>query len=218
MRIVVTGASRLGVAIVSRLLESDHDVVLVDISRARLDEIAERIDCGFIEGDGTLPQTLRDAFGDGAEVLMMMTNQDDVNILGSVVGRSIGFERVILQIVRSELLDVCEELGFDEVVTPHITVARSIVSSIEGDYDIEPDNGATEDLHFATYPVPEGLQGETFGGLQLPDGARAVAVLRPEDEKSVDPDLTLEKGFELVIATLPGADDQLKEMFETQSE
>ena len=131
MRIVVIGGSRLGVALVEKLLENGHEVVLVDESRERLDEVAERLDAGFIVGDGTLPQTLRDAYGDGADALLLMTNQDDVNILGAVVGRSIGFPRIVVQIVREQLLSVCEELGLDDVVTPHGTVARSIVQSLE---------------------------------------------------------------------------------------
>ena len=60
MRIVIVGASGLGLALAREMLENQHDVVLVDQSREKLDSVSERLDCGFIEGDGTLPQILRD--------------------------------------------------------------------------------------------------------------------------------------------------------------
>ncbi len=213
MRIIVIGASRLGVALVDELLDCNHDVVLVDHSRDRLDAVSDQLDCGFIEGDGTLPHTLRDAYGDGADALMLMTNHDDVNILGAVVGRSIGYERIVIQIVRAELLDVCEELGFDEVVTPHATVAGSIVLSLEHDERVWSQLGIAKGLHFASYAVPEALRGKTLADLDLPEGARAVAVLRGEDDVALAPESNLDDGDEVLVAATSDARDGLRDYF-----
>ncbi|MBS1303391.1 NAD-binding protein [Loktanella sp. SALINAS62] len=131
MRIIVVGASRFGVATLKQVMDKGHEAVLVDQSRERLDDISDEVECGLVHGDGTLPSILREAIGDGADVLMMLTNHDEANILGAAVGRSIGVERIVVQIIRPELLPICEELGLDEVVMPHETVARSIVSSLE---------------------------------------------------------------------------------------
>jgi trk system potassium uptake protein TrkA len=131
MRIIVVGASRFGLATLTRLIDKGHEAVLVDRDRDRLDAVSDDIECGLIHGDGTLPSILREAMGDGADTLMMLTNQEEVNILGAAVGRSIGFERTVVQIIRTQLLPICDELGLKEVITPHETVARSIVSSLE---------------------------------------------------------------------------------------
>ncbi len=213
MRIIVIGGSRLGVAVVTQLLDSGHDVVLVDRSRERLDDISDRLDCGFIEGDGTLPQTLRDAYGDGANALMLMTNQDDVNILAAVVGRSIGFERIVLQIVQAQLLDVCEELGFDDVVTPHSTVASSIVHSIENEERVWSQLGIVEGVHFAVYPVPENLVGQTMKTLDLPTGARAVAISRENQTAILDPDEEIKQSDSILIAAGENVRDGIKDVF-----
>ena len=110
MHITILGASRFGVATVQHLIDEGHEVVLIDSDRSRLDNLADELDCGMVCGDGTLPSTLRDAYGDGSDALVALTNEDDVNILAAVVGRAIGFGRVIPQIVRPELLTVVEEL------------------------------------------------------------------------------------------------------------
>ena len=217
MRIIVIGASRLGVALVEELLECNHDVVLVDHSRERLEEVSDELDCGLIEGDGTLPKTLRDAYGDNADALMLMTNHDDVNILGAVVGRAIGFERIVLQIVRSQLLDVCAELGFDEVVTPHATVAGSIVHSLEHDERVWTQLEIAKGLSFATYTVSDRLEARNMGELDLPQGARAVAVLRKSDEIDLAPDAALREGDEVLVAATEEARDDLHGIFSGDS-
>lgn len=48
MRLIVVGASRLGVALVKHLLECQHDVILIDQERKRLEEVSDRLACGFI--------------------------------------------------------------------------------------------------------------------------------------------------------------------------
>lgn len=213
MRIVVIGGSRLGVALVEELLQGRHDVVLVDQSREHLDNLADRLDCGFIEGDGTLPQILRDAYGDGADALALMTNHDDVNILGAVVGRSIGFERIVLQIVRAQLLDVCEELGFEDVVTPHVTVAGSIVQSLENQERVWSQLSIVDGVHFANYEVRSDHVGQTLGSLDLPSGARLVAVSREGDEVRVDPDTELRAGDKILVAVVRDVRDALQDLF-----
>jgi trk system potassium uptake protein TrkA len=96
-----------------QLVEDGHEVVLIDIDRDRLDELADGLDCAMNRGDGTLPSPLRDAYGDGSDALVALTNVDDVNIVATMVGRAVGFDRVIPQTVRSELLSVVEELDLD---------------------------------------------------------------------------------------------------------
>lgn len=116
MRIVVVGASRFGQATTRQLLDKGHEVVLVDSDRSRLESLEEDLDCGMLHGDGSLPSIQRDAYGDHADALVLLTNSDDVNILAAAVGKSIGFERVLPQIVRGELISVCEELGLEDLI------------------------------------------------------------------------------------------------------
>ncbi|MEM1373344.1 MAG: NAD-binding protein [Pseudomonadota bacterium] len=201
MRIVVVGASRLGRATITALLEKGHDAVLVDKSAARLDALADEFDCGMIEGDGTFPKILSDAYGDGADGLLLMTNHDDVNILAAVVGRSIGYERVTLQIVRPELLSICDELGLEDIVTPHVTVAQSIIRSLEDDPDIWTQLDAIDDLHFARYCISGDLSGQTLGAVDLPGNARVVAVLEDGEKTLTGPDTKLREGQTLLLAT-----------------
>lgn len=213
MRITILGASRFGVATVKRLIEEGHEAVLIDSDKAHLDELADELDCGMIHGDGTLPSTLRDAFGDGSDALVALTNEDDVNILASVVGRAVGFERVIPQIVRPELLSVVEELDLDDTITPHESVARSIVDSLTQHSEMEADLTLHRELRLVSHKVPPGLEGKTIDDLDLPEKSRPLALVRDKKESLVDGATRLSEGDRLMFVVTAEDADALEATF-----
>ena len=213
MRFTILGASRFGTATVKKLMEEGHEVVLIDKDNARLETLADDLDCGMINGDGTLPSTLRDAFGDGSDALVSLTNVDDVNILASVVGRSIGYERVIPQIVRPELLSVVDELDLDDTITPHESVASAIVSALTQHSEVETETTLHRQLRIVTQKVPASMAEKKIGDLELPDGTRPIAHLSEETERLADPDITLDEGDKLVLVVETDSAEALNKMF-----
>lgn len=214
MRIVIVGASRFGIATADQLVDAGHEVVLVDRNAEKLERLAEEIDSGFLEGDGSLPSVLRDAYGDGADALVLLTNVDDVNILAALVGRSVGFGKVIPQIVRPQLLAVCEELGLQNLITPHATVARSLVRTLENQSHAGLDLRTHASFDVLGYPVGERQDGKTVGELDLPSKARTIAVTRGETDKLIEEDTKLRDGDTLIAAVAPEAQARMDEIFE----
>jgi len=214
MHVTIVGASRFGVATAQQLLDTEHEVVLIDKDRDTLDELAETLDCGMIHGDGTLPSTLKDAYGDGSDALIALTNTDNVNILASVVGRSVGYKRVIPQIVRAELLSVVDALDLDDTITPHESVARSIVSALMQDSPVETDMNLQHDLRLVVHSVPEALDGTRAADLDLPEGARPIAVMRDNHETLVNADTTLHEGARMLLVVPVKQVRQVARLFE----
>jgi len=188
--------------------------VLIDKDRGTLDELADELDCGMIAGDGTLPSTLQSAYGDGSDALVALTNEDDVNILSAVVARSIGYERVIPQIVRHELLSVVDQLELDDRIAPHESVARAIVSALTEHSEVETDLTLHRALRLVTHKVPSKLAGKRIDDLDLPEKARPMAHVRDEDETMVEPDLVIEEGDRLILLVKEEAAEDLNAIFE----
>jgi trk system potassium uptake protein TrkA len=213
MRIVIVGASRFGIATAEQLVDAGHEVVMVDRDGERLAELSEDLDIGFLEGDGSLPSVLRNAKGDGADALILLTNVDDVNILAALVGKSVGFPKVVPQIVRRQLLAVCEELGLDNLITPHATVARSIVRTLESHHDASLDLRARRGFDVLGYRVGADCDGKQVSELDLPEETRVIALTRNEEDRLIDPDTVLQQGDLLIVAVAPDAQDRMDEIF-----
>lgn len=216
MHISILGASRFGVATARRLIDEGHEVVLIDMDRDKLDDLADSLDCAMVCGDGTLPSTLRDAYGDGSDALVSLTNEDEVNILAAVVGREIGYERVIPQIMRSELLSVVDELKLDDVITPHESLARSIVSGLTEHSEVDTELALHRDLRIASHVVPQRFDGQKVADLDLPDGVRPIALADDDRERFADPDETLKSGGRLISVIRCEASGPLSDLFKKE--
>lgn len=210
MRIVVIGASSFGLAIAEKLIETDHEVVLIDKSRDLLEQAAEQIDCGMIEGDGSNPDVLREAFRGEEDVCVAVTNASEINILAALIARSIGYGRVIPQITSNDLLRVCTELGLEDVINPHAKVAENIVEALTSGDDAAQEPLLQEDLVLARITVPERLAGQA---LDLPGQGRVVALIRDGEEHLPDAEFSVREGDILVIVLRRDAQDELKERF-----
>ncbi len=209
MRIAILGASRLGAAIAETLMEAEHEVVVIDQSREALEDLAQRLDCGMLHGDGTMPTTLREVFRDENDVFVAVTNASEDNILACLVARSVGFGRVIPRIVSSELMTVCEELDLQDAINPHATVARDVADALEDRTELDHETALANQLALKRVHVPARMAGTTIADLDLPGDGRAVAVIRGEDEEIPAPGFALEKGDHVLVVIPRDAIDAL---------
>lgn len=214
MRVTILGASRFGVATARQLIDDDHEVVLIDIDREKLEDLADGLDAAFVCGDGTLPSTLRDAFGDGSDALVTLTNVDDVNILSAVVGRAVGYERVIPQIVRPELMSVVHELDLDDAITPHENLARSIVAALTDHSEVETEMVLHRDLRIVGHEVTASMDGKSLEDLDLPEQVRAIALSSNDEESFIEADARLSEGDQVIFVLKSEETENLKAVFD----
>lgn len=213
MRIVILGASRFGNVIADTLIDAGHEVVVIDRSRERLEKLAEHLDCGMLEGDGTMPSTLREAFRDEDDVFVAVTNASEDNILACLVARSVGYGRLIPQIMSSELMNVCEELDLQDAINPHATVARDVADALEDRAELDHETALINQLALKRLHVPKRLEGTGPADLDLPEKARVVAIIREEDEHLPEEGFALKAGDHVLVVTARDAIDDLGKRF-----
>jgi trk system potassium uptake protein TrkA len=218
MRIVILGGSRFGVAIAEEMMDAEHEVVIIDKRRERLEQLAEVLDCGFMEGDGTMPGVLREVFRDENDVFVAVANASEDNILASVVARSVGFGRVIPQIMSSELLEVCRELELEDVINPHATVAESIAEALEDRAAIDHETALNKQLALKRVHIPARHAGKTFGDLDLPGKVKGVALIRGEEETLLNHDTELQEDDHLLLVLARNQLDALSGCFKQEGE
>lgn len=213
MRITVLGASRFGTATTRQLIERGHEVVLIERDRERLDELAETLDCGMIHGDGTLPHTQEEAFGDGSDGFMALTNSDNVNILAAAVAQSIGYPRVITQLTRPELLPIIDQLRLGETIMPHETVAGSLVDALEQRDQVSTVGALQNQLRLTLVTVPERFEPTAFSAMDLPQSVAGIARIRGGDEMPLSPEVDVRPNDRLLLLVSAGEHAALLERF-----
>lgn len=81
MKIIILGAGQVGGTLAANLANEANDITVVDVDGDRLRELQDRLDIRTIQGKGSYPNILRQAGADDADMLIAVTNSDEVNMV-----------------------------------------------------------------------------------------------------------------------------------------
>jgi trk system potassium uptake protein TrkA len=208
LKVVFIGASALAVTTAQRLLNSGHEVVIIENDKNVITAMRETIDCVFINGNGSKPAILKETAPDTIDVLFCLTKNDEANIIASLVARSLGVKRVITRIEDPEFEHICFGLGLNEIIIPTYTNARYLAGIALGRDIVELSSIIRGDVRFFGLVIDTDSQG-TVGDLDLPKQSRAIFLYRGNVFEFVDDATQLEKGDELVLIAHGDAYDKL---------
>ena len=89
MKILILGAGQVGGTLAENLASENFDITLVDTNGDRLRELRDRLDIQTIEGMASRPDVLRAAGAEDADMLVAVTNSDEVNMVACQVSFSL---------------------------------------------------------------------------------------------------------------------------------
>ena len=210
MRAVFMGAGAIARMAAQFLLERGHEVVIVEQDKTVIDELSQSMDCGFLHGDGSKPAILEEADPESTDVLYCLTGNDQANILASLVGRSLGFERVVTKIEYEELEHICLELGLEDTIVPARTIGRYLSDLFEGQDPTELTTMIRHDARVVSFVVRDNQVGP-LADLELPESTRIVCLYRKNRFLLPDDRTRLQESDEVVLITHR---DQLPEITE----
>jgi len=200
MRAVFIGASALTVMTARFLLSRGHEVVIIEKDKEAIDALTAELDCGFLHADGAKPAVLREADPEHTDVLFCLTGSDQANIISSLVGRSLGFGRVVTKINDPEFEHICIELGLEDTIIPARTVGRHLSEMFEGTNPLEISAMIKADARVFSF-VARDDDAKPIAELELPDSTRVICLYR--DQKFLLPGDgdRLKPGDEVVLIT-----------------
>jgi len=200
MRITFVGASHMAVMTAKSLIDRGHEVVVIERKREKIDALADTLDCSFLHGDGGSPEILSEADPKSTDVLFCLTSNDQVNIIASLVGRSLGFRRVITSIQNPEYEPICQELGLRDTIVPIRTISRYLADMLAGIDYLELRTIVKAEARLFSFTARKEDAGE-IGELDLPSGAAVVWFYRDGQFNLAEKGSRLQADDEVVIAT-----------------
>ncbi|WP_252177752.1 Trk system potassium transporter TrkA [Endozoicomonas sp. 4G] len=81
MKIIILGAGQVGGTLAENLANEENDITVVDTNGELLRELQDRIDIRTIQGMASFPSVLKQAGADDADMLVAVTNSDEVNMV-----------------------------------------------------------------------------------------------------------------------------------------
>jgi trk system potassium uptake protein TrkA len=115
MKIIILGAGQVGGTLAATLSSENIDITLVDVDQARLNELRDRLDIQTVTGMASHPDVLARAGAEDADILIAVTNSDEVNMVAcQVCYTRFRTPQKIARIRATSYLDRTEQLFNDE--------------------------------------------------------------------------------------------------------
>jgi len=222
-RIVVSGGGNIGLSLVKEL---ETDLSGANIKLIEFDPERAKIVAGalkrtvVINGDGLDAEILDEAGVRLAEAVVAVTNDDETNILASLLCKRHGAGRAVTLVNKPVYEPLVPNLGIDTVVSPRASTVSTILEQvrrgrIRGVHTLRNDCGEViEGEALQT----SGLIGKPLREVDLPDGSIIGAVVRDNDIVMPRGDTVIKLGDRVVIFALPDAVKKVERLFAVRLE
>ncbi len=148
MKVIICGAGQVGFNIAHYLSSEGNDVTVVDQRPELIRKLSNTLDVQTIVGHASHPQVLEQAGAEAADMLIAVTQSDEVNMIACQVGHSLfGVPTKIARVRSQSYLEPIwanlfnhDHLPIDVIISPEIEVARAISRRLEvpGAIDVIP--------------------------------------------------------------------------------
>ena len=133
MKIIILGAGQVGGTLAEHLADEQNDITVVDTSSDKLRALHDRLDIGTVTGEASHPNTLFKAGADDADMLIAVTNSDEINMMACQVAHSLFNTPTKISRVRSpnylahqEQLFNSGNIPVDVIIGPEQLVTKNI--------------------------------------------------------------------------------------------
>jgi len=136
MRVVIIGAGNAGRQLAMRLCEEKHSVVMVDADPQALAQAEAGLDILPICGLGSSPSVLEEAQVEKSDLLIAVTDNDEVNILACLFASAAGVQGKIARVTNPKYINGSstydlQSMGIDLVINQKQECAREVFNMLQ---------------------------------------------------------------------------------------
>jgi len=214
MYIIVVGGGKVGYHLTRALLAEEHEVLIIERNKSRVDFICGELGSICLLGDGCETSTLAEAGTARADMIIAVTGDDEDNLVACQVAKH--KFKVPRTIARSNdpknemlfaLMGIDVTVSSTDVIMEHIQqevpthMLTRLCSFRDRGFELV-ENKITEDSKSI---------GRKVGDVLLPSGSQLLLFIR-QDQKPymASPDITIEAADQIIALTPIDAEEQLK--------
>jgi len=200
-RVMIVGGGNVGFMVAEDLLRHRVEVTIIDHKPERCAWLAEQLSGALVlEGDGTDLELLESEGLDNVDVMVAVTENDEKNLLVSLLAKQVGVPKVITRVNRGENRRLFEHVGIDIPLTPRAAAVRDVVDWIAPD-NVDHLALIEDQVELLEFELPGDFRETSFDRLTLPRGAVAVALERGTKVYLRAPQLAVTAGDKLLVLT-----------------
>ncbi len=134
MKIVIIGLGTIGKTILKNLAHEDHSITIIDENKDKIENLIEKYDVSGVVGNGACLDIQKEAGVNDADLAIVLTNSDELNVFACLVAKKIGVKNTIARVrnpdYRNQIMSMKDELGISMIVNPEKDTATEIFNLI----------------------------------------------------------------------------------------
>lgn len=207
-RILIAGGGNIGAGL-ARKLERAYSVKVIEFSRERSQHLAEQLRHTIVlHGSASDQELLLQENIEDTDVFLALTNDDEANIMSSMLAKRLGARKVMALINNPAYVDLVQGGEIDIAISPQLTTIGSLLTHVRRGDMVSVHSlrrGAAEAIEVIAHGDESNSKvvGKTIDAVDLPQGATIGAIVReretgPEVVIAHD-DIVIESGDHVVV-------------------
>ncbi len=170
MNIIIVGCGQVGQTLAEQLIEGGHNITVIDTVYENVKSLTDKVDAMGIVGNGASHTTLSEADINRADLLIAVTNSDELNLLCCIVAKKTSNCKAIARVRNheyySEASFLKNELGLAMVINPEYAAAEEIARVLRFPLAISIETFGKGRVELLKFKLPED---NTIVGMSVKD-------------------------------------------------
>lgn len=203
-RILIAGGGNIGFRL-ARAIERDYSVKMIEYSAARCIHLSERLDRTVVlNGSAADQNLLLEENIDKTDVFLALTNDDEINIMASLLAKRLGARKVMTLISNPVYADLVQGGDIDVAISPRQVTTGMLLTHVR--------RGDTANVHSLRRGAAEALEivvhgdvssskvvGRAIEEIKSPPGATLAALVREGEVVIAHHDTVIESGDHVIV-------------------
>ncbi len=134
MKIVIIGLGTIGKTVLKSLSDMGHTITIIDEDKDEVESLIEKYDIFGVVGNGACLDIQREAHMREADLAIVLTNSDELNVFACLVAKKVGVKNTIARVrnpdYRKQIIEMKDELGLSMIVNPEMETAEEIFNLV----------------------------------------------------------------------------------------
>ena len=179
--VLIVGGGRIGERLAKSLEKDSIKTKIIESNLARCEYLSKQMDKTIVlHGDGSDQTLFLEENAGLSDAIISVTNDDETNILVSLLAKNIGVKNTITKIGKSSYYQLLSTIGIEKVVSPRLSAISSILQDVRkgkvlSDISIQCEKG---EFIEAIAIKASGIIDKPIKRIKFPKGSLLVCIIR----------------------------------------
>lgn len=203
-RIVIAGGGHIGERL-AEAIESRYQVKIIESNPARCRYLSDTLDSSIVlQGNASDKDLLVEENINEADIFLALTNDDEANIMSSLLAKRLGARKVMSIINNPAYVDLVQGGEIDIAISPQLATIGTLLTHVRRGDIVSVHSlrrGAAEAIEAIAHGDEKSSKvvGRMIGEIELPSGTTIGAVIRAEQVLIAHNDTLIESGDHVIL-------------------